>query len=295
MAGEFIPVIDIVIGLPAEVDRSGLQSTLAKLAADDDQFTVTDGSNPGQTILSGIDEIQLTQKIEDLRLALDVDITIGPPQIAFRETITCRAEVHYTHKKQFFGKGEFSGVGLVLEPPRPDLGFVCHIETSGTSLPREYIDGIRAGIETALHHGVLQGFPVIGVTIRLIDGHYHDADSNVAAFTIAAAAAVREALAKGGPVILEPVMKIDVLTPTDCVDRIIDDLRRRRGSILAREVQDGGLLLSATAPAMNLFGYANTLRSITNGRATYTTQFDHYAPLPGPEDPPFRPTVGMRA
>ena len=297
MARDFVPIIEIAISLTAGTDRSVLRSTLAKLAADDDQFKFTDGENTDQMVLSGIDEIQLAQKIEDLRLAPGVAITIGPPQIAFRETITCRAEVHYTHKKQSFGAGEFASVKLILEPPSPDIGFACHVDIGGTSsLPSDYNDGIKAGIETALRHGIVQGFPVIGVTVRLIDGRYHDIDSSAVAFAIAAAAAVKEALAAGSPIIIEPVMKVNVLAPRDCIDRIIDDLKVRRGSILAREVRNGGLvLLTATAPAINLFGYMNTLRSISNERATYTVQFDHYAPLPGPEDPPFRPAVGMRA
>jgi translation elongation factor EF-G len=295
MPSDFVPIVEISIGLATGVDRSMLQSMLAKLAADDDQFKSTDGANPDQLIVSGIDEIQLAQKTADLRLALGADITIGRPQVAFRETITCRAEGHYTHKKQSSGAGEFAGVKVVLEPQSPDTGSVCHVDISDTSLSSDYKEGIKAGIETALRHGVVQGFPVIGVAVRLIDGRYHDADSNAVAFAIAATAAVREALAKGSPVVLEPVVKVTIVTPSDCIDRIADDLNLRHGNIVAREERDGRLVLTATAPAMNLFGYMNALRSISNGRATYTIQFDHYAPLPAPDDPPFRPAVGMRA
>jgi elongation factor G len=294
MTRDFVPIIEISIGLAPSVDRSVLQSALAKLAADDNQFRFADDVNNDKIILSGIDEVQLAKKIEDLR-ALGVDIAIGRPQIAFRETISCRAEAHYVHKKLLSsGAGEFAGVKLIVEP-RLDIGSACHVDIGGTSLPSEYNDGVEAGIETALRNGVLQGFLVTGVSVRLIDARYHDTDSNAAAFEIAAKAAVREALAAGSPVILEPVVRLSILTPSDCVDRTVADLEGRRGSIQSREVQGSVVVLVAIVAAVNLLGYMNALRSISNRRATYSVKFDHYAPLPGPEDPPFRPAIGMRA
>lgn len=294
MAEEFVPVIEIPVTSAANVDRALLMSALSSLAADDGQFRFALDNRSGDVLLVGIDEPQLEQKIDALRHVPGAAIRIGAPQIAFRETIMRRAEVAYVHKKQFGGGGEFAKVKLLLEPHGLESGYACQFKASGNVLPDEYISGIKAGVATALSAGIVAGFPVIGVTATVVDGGFHDIDSTAGTFAIAATAAVRDAL-QGNAVILEPVVKAEVVTPEDCVERIVGDLESRLAHILDRGIRDGRSLIVATVRATNLLGYAKALRSISGGRATYGVRFDHYAPVSPPDDPPFRPAVGMRA
>ena len=221
-------------------------------------------------------------------------MSLDPPRIAYRETVMRHVEVDYTHKKQRFGGGEYARVKLALDPPDPGSGYACQIMTAGAALPDEYVAGVRAGVERALRAGVVQGLPVVGVTATLLDGTYHDLDSNADAFAVAATGAMRSALQGGGSVLLEPVMKAEVVAPADCAGRIVDDLAARRGDILVRAINGSESVIVATVPAANLLGYANALRSMSGGRARYKVQFDHYLPVPPSDDPSFRPAVGMR-
>ena len=295
MADEFVPVVEIPVKSAANVDRASLLSALSRLAADDAQFRFVLNDQTGDVLLAGIDELQLEQKINALRRVPGIAISIDAPQIAFRETMMRRAEVAYTHKKLFGSAGEFAKVMLVLEPAGPESGYACQFKTASAVLPDEYVAGIKAGVERAFAAGIVAGFPVIGVTTTVVDGAFHELDSSAAAFAIAARGAVREALQAGDAVMLEPVMKVEVVTPEDCVAPVMADLTRRRADILDRDGRDRHSLIAATITATSLLGYANTLRSISVGRATYSVQFDHYAPVSPPDDPRFRPAAAMRA
>lgn len=295
MADAFVPVFQIPVRPEASTDRALLLSTLSALVADDPGCRFVADDQTGEVLLLGTDEPQLAQKIDHLRGVPGIDITTGAPQIVFRETITRRAEVNYVHKKQFGGAGEFAKVKLVLEPLSPESGYACVIETSGTILPDKYIHGARSGVERALSAGIVAGFPVIGVTATVVDGGFHEIDSTAAAFAIAACGAARDALQAGNAVVLEPVLKADILAPPDCVERIVADLAARRAHILDRADRDGGSLIVATVPATDLLGYATALRSMSGGRARYSVRFDRYAPVVPPDDPRFRPAAAMRA
>jgi len=295
MTDEFVPVLEIPVKSAANVDRASLLSALSSIAADDSQFRFVLNDQTGDVLLAGIDELQLAQKIDALRRVSGAAISIGAPQIAFRETMMRRAEVAYTHKKQFGGGGEFAKVKLLLEPAGPESGYACQFRTSTTILPDEYVAGIKAGVETALGAGIVAGFPVIGVTATVVDGGFHELDSSAAAFAIAARGAVREALQAGDAVMLEPVMKLEVAMPEDCVERITNDLALRRAFVVSRDTREGHSVIVATVPATDMLGYAGSLRSMSGGRATYGVQFDHYAPVSPPDDPRFRPAAAMRA
>jgi elongation factor G len=295
MADEFVPVVEIPVKSAANVDRASLLSVLSNLAADDSQFRFALEDQTGDVLLVGIDELQLDQKIEALRRVRGAAISIDPPQIAFRETMMRRAEVAYTHKKLFGGAGEFAKVRLLLEPANPESGHACQFRTSDTVLPDEYVAGIKAGLEDAFAAGIVAGFPVIGVTATVVDGGFHELDSSAAAFAIAARGAVREALQAGDAVMLEPVMKADIVAPQDCVERIVSDLALRRAFVVSRDTREGHSVIVATVPATNMLGYAGSLRSMSGGRATYSVRFDHYAPVSPPDDPRFRPAAAMRA
>jgi elongation factor G len=289
---EFVPVIAIAVGLIA-IDRAALVSTLDRLAADDVQFRFA--LEQETVTLSGVDELQLARNIDALRQIPGARISVGPPAVAFRETITRRAEVEYAHKKLRFGGGEFAGVKLVLEPPGRDSGYACVIKTDVTHLPEKYIAGAKLGMERGLQFGIVAGFPVVGVVATLVDGKYHEVDSSADTFEIAATAAVRDVLRHGEPVVLEPVMKIEVVTPGDCARQIVEDLEGRRGHILARGVRDDLSVIVANLPATGMLGYARSLQAMSGGRADYTSRFDRYEAMSQPDDPRFRPAIGLRA
>jgi elongation factor G len=291
---EFVPVIEIEVELTS-VDRAALLSTLAKLAADDVQFRFLLEDDTRRVTLSGIDEGQLDRKIDALRRIPGARISVQPPTIAFRETTTRRFEIDSTHKKLTAGGGEFAKVKLVVEPPGPESGYACHIRTDGSNLPDEFAAGAQRGLERGLQSGIVAGFPVVGVTVTLADGGYHELDSSADIFAVAATAAVREALRKGGAVLLEPMMKIEVATPGDCAGQIVDDLALRRGRILVRGLRDGLSVIVANVPATNMLGYGSALRAMSGGRASYKSRFDSYEPVRPPDDPTFRPAIGLRA
>jgi len=274
------PVIEIAIEPKSKADQEKLGVALAKLAAEDPSFRVSTDQESGQTILKGMGELHLDIKVDILKRTYKVDANIGAPQVAFREKITQRAEVDYTHKKQTGGSGQFARVKIVAEPAVPGTAFEFENEVVGGSVPKEYIPGVEKGLESVLGSGVLAGFPVVDLKVSLIDGAYHEVDSSALAFEIAARAALREALQKGRPVLLEPIMKVEVVTPEDYTGSVIGDLNSRRGQIQGQDMRGNANVINAMVPLMNMFGYVNNLRSMSQGRATFTMQFDHYAELP---------------
>jgi elongation factor G len=274
------PVIEIAIEPKSKADQEKLGVALAKLAAEDPSFRVSTDIESGQTILKGMGELHLDIKVDILRRTYKVDANIGAPQVAFREKLTRAAEVDYTHKKQTGGTGQFARVKIIAEPAAPGTPFEFENEIVGGSVPKEFIPGVEKGLESVLGAGVLAGFPVVDLKVRLIDGKHHDVDSSALAFEIAARAALREALQKGKPVLLEPIMKVEVVTPEDYTGSVIGDLNSRRGQIQGQDMRGNANVINAMVPLMNMFGYVNNLRSMSQGRATFTMQFDHYAELP---------------
>jgi len=274
------PVIEIAIEPKSKADQEKLGVALAKLAAEDPSFRVSTDQESGQTILKGMGELHLDIKVDILRRTYKVDANIGAPQVAFRERITQKAEVDYTHKKQTGGTGQFARVKLVVEPNEPGAGFVFESKIVGGNVPKEYIPGVEKGLQSVLGAGVVAGFPVVDVKVQLVDGAYHEVDSSALAFEIASRAAFREALQKGRSVLLEPIMKVEVVTPEDYTGSVIGDLNSRRGQIQGQDMRGNANVVNAMVPLMNMFGYVNNLRSMSQGRATFTMQFDHYAEAP---------------
>ncbi|MGB3274493.1 MAG: elongation factor G [Xanthobacteraceae bacterium] len=274
------PVIEIAIEPKSKADQEKLGVALAKLAAEDPSFRVSTDQESGQTILKGMGELHLDIKVDILKRTYKVDANIGAPQVAFREKITRAAEVDYTHKKQTGGSGQFARVKFVVEPNEPGAGFQFESKIVGGTVPKEYIPGVEKGLESVLGSGVVAGFPVVDVKVTLVDGAYHDVDSSALAFEIASRAAFREALQKGKSVLLEPIMKVEVVTPEDYTGSVIGDLNSRRGQIQGQDMRGNANVVNAMVPLMNMFGYVNNLRSMSQGRATFTMQFDHYAEAP---------------
>ena len=274
------PVIEIAIEPKSKADQEKLGIALAKLAAEDPSFRVSTDHESGQTILKGMGELHLDIKVDILKRTYKVDANIGAPQVAFREKITKPAEVDYTHKKQTGGTGQFARVKFVVEPTEPGAGFQFESKIVGGAVPKEYIPGVEKGLQSVLTSGVVAGFPVVDVKVPLIDGAYHDVDSSALAFEIASRAAFRDALQKGKSVLLEPIMKVEVVTPEDYTGSVIGDLNSRRGQIQGQDMRGNANVINAMVPLMNMFGYVNNLRSMSQGRATFTMQFDHYAEAP---------------
>ncbi|MGA2996965.1 elongation factor G, partial [Bradyrhizobium sp.] len=274
------PVIEIAIEPKSKADQEKLGVALAKLAAEDPSFRVSTDQESGQTILKGMGELHLDIKVDILRRTYKVDANIGAPQVAFRERVTQRVEHSYTHKKQTGGTGQFAAITIVVEPNEPGKGYEFESKVVGGAVPKEYIPGVEKGLESVLSSGVVAGFPVVDVKVQLIDGKYHDVDSSALAFEIATRACFREALQKGKSVLLEPIMKVEVVTPEDYTGSVIGDLNSRRGQIQGQDMRGNANVINAMVPLMNMFGYVNNLRSMSQGRATFTMQFDHYAEAP---------------
>jgi elongation factor G len=274
------PVIEIAIEPKSKADQEKLGVALAKLAAEDPSFRVSTDHESGQTILKGMGELHLDIKVDILKRTYKVDANIGAPQVAFREKITKRAEVDYTHKKQTGGTGQFARVKFVVEPGEPGSGFVFESKIVGGAVPKEYIPGVEKGLNSVMSSGVVAGFPVVDVHVQLVDGAYHDVDSSALAFEIASRAALRDALQKGKSVLLEPIMKVECVTPEDYTGSVIGDLNSRRGQIQGQDMRGNANVINAMVPLMNMFGYVNTLRSMSQGRATFSMSFDHYAEAP---------------
>ena len=274
------PVIEIAIEPKSKADQEKLGVALAKLATEDPSFRVSTDQESGQTILKGMGELHLDIKVDILKRTYKVDANIGAPQVAFREKITQRVEHSYTHKKQTGGSGQFAAIKILCEPTAPGTPFEFVDEIVGGAVPKEYIPGVEKGLESVLGSGVLAGFPVVDLKVTLTDGKYHDVDSSALAFEICARQCLREALQKAKPVLLEPIMKVEVVTPEDYTGSVIGDLNSRRGQIQGQDMRGNANVINAMVPLMNMFGYVNNLRSMSQGRATFTMQFDHYAELP---------------
>jgi elongation factor G len=292
------PLMEIAVEPKSRADEEKLRIALAALAAEDPTFTFHTDRESGQTIMDGMGETHLDIKIDTLRRTYNVDANIGAPQVAYRETLGRKAEIDYTHKKQTGGSGQFARIKVVFEPGEPGSGFAFESKVVGGSVPKEFIPGVEKGLESAKENGLLAGFPVIDVKATLIDGAYHDVDSRVMAFEIAARAAFRELREKGAPKLLEPIMKVEVLTPDEYIGDVIGDLNRRRGWSEGAETRGNAQVITANVPLANLFGYGATLHHMSQGRAQFTMQYERYeevVQLPEPPDDLFPPAIGMRA
>jgi len=274
------PVIEISVEPKTKADQEKLGVALAKLASEDPSFTVSTDHESGQTILKGMGELHLDIKIDILRRTYKVDATIGAPQVAYRESLGRKVDIDYTHKKQTGGTGQFARVMITFEPGEPGSGFVFENSIVGGAVPKEYIPGVEKGLESVKDNGLLAGFPLIDFKATLTDGKYHDVDSSVLAFEIAARAAFRELKEKGAPKLLEPIMAVEVVTPEEYLGSVIGDLNGRRGMIQGQDMRGNATVVNAFVPLANMFGYVNTLRGMSQGRAQFTMQYDHYDPVP---------------
>ena len=274
------PVIEIAVEPKTKGDVETMGNALSRLAAEDPSFRVTSNTETGQTIIKGMGELHLEIIVDRMKREFGVDAIVGAPQVAYRETITQSYDCDYTHKKQSGGAGQFARVKILFEPLPPGSGYQFENKVVGGNVPKEYIPGVEKGLDQAKETGVLAGFPCTDFKATLHDGAYHDVDSSTMAFEIAARACFREGIAKAKPVLLEPVMKVEVVTPEDYMGDIIGDLNSRRGQVSGMDQRGNARVVDATVPLSNMFGYVNTLRSMSQGRAQYTMVFDHYAEVP---------------
>jgi elongation factor G len=274
------PVIEIAVEPKTKGDQEKMSQGLARLAAEDPSFRVETDIESGQTIMKGMGELHLDILVDRLKREFKVEANIGAPQVAYRETIGHEVEHSYTHKKQSGGSGQFAEVKLIITPTEPGEGYSFESRVVGGSVPKEYIPGVEKGIKSVMDSGPLAGFPVIDFKVALIDGKFHDVDSSVLAFEIAGRMGMREGMRKAGAKLLEPMMKVEVVTPEDYTGGIIGDLTSRRGQVSGQEPRGNAVAISAFVPLANMFGYINTLRSMSSGRAQFTMQFDHYDPVP---------------
>ncbi len=274
------PVIEIAIEPKTKADQEKMSQALQRLAAEDPSFQVSVDHESGQTIMRGMGELHLDILVDRMKREFKVEANIGAPQVAYRETITQPCEISYTHKKQTGGSGQFAKIDLKFEPGEQGSGFVFEDTIVGGNVPKEYIPGVQKGLEMAKENGIVAGFPVLDFKVTLKDGAYHDVDSSVMAFEIAAKAAFKEGMAKAGAQLLEPTMKVEVITPEEYMGDIIGDLNSRRGQVNSMEDRANAKVITAMVPLANMFGYINNLRSMSQGRAQYTMQFDHYEQVP---------------
>ena len=274
------PVIEIAVEPKTKVDQEKMGNALQRLAAEDPSFRVTSDFESGQTIIKGMGELHLEIIVDRMKREFKVDANVGAPQVAYRESIGRVSEVDYTHRKQTGGSGQFARVKIVFEPGAPGSGYLFESKVVGGSVPKEFRPGVVKGLAAARESGVLAGFPVIDFKAVLIDGASHDVDSSVLAFEIAARAAFREAMQKAKPLLLEPVMDVEVVTPEEYMGDVIGDLNSRRGNVRSMDQRGNARVVTAVVPLANMFGYINTLRSISQGRAQFTMQFDHYEQVP---------------
>jgi elongation factor G len=274
------PVIEIAVEPKTKSDQEKMGLALNRLAAEDPSFRVKTDEESGQTIIAGMGELHLDIIVDRMKREFKVEANIGAPQVAYRETITRQAEVDYTHKKQTGGTGQFARIKLIIEPNETGAGYSFTSTIVGGSVPKEYIPGVTKGIESVMSSGPLAGFPMVDIKATLIDGAYHDVDSSVLAFEIAGRAGFREAIQKAAPKLLEPIMKVEVVTPEDYMGDVIGDLNSRRGQITGTENRGVVTVVNAMVPLANMFGYVNNLRSMSQGRAQYSMVFDHYEQVP---------------
>ena len=274
------PVIEIAVEPKTKADQEKMSQALQRLAAEDPSFQVSVDHESGQTIMRGMGELHLDILVDRMKREFKVEANIGAPQVAYRETITREYEVDYTHKKQTGGSGQFARVNMVFAPAEAGEGYSFENKITGGNIPKEYIPGVEKGLEQAKESGIIAGFPVIDFKVSLNDGAYHDVDSSVMAFEIAARAAFKEAMQKAGPQLLEPVMKVEVVTPEEYMGDIIGDLNSRRGQVQSMTDRGNAKVVTAMVPLANMFGYINPLRSMSSGRAQFSMVYDHYDPVP---------------
>jgi elongation factor G len=274
------PVIEIAVEPKTKADQEKMSLALQRLASEDPSFRVSVDHESGQTIMKGMGELHLDILVDRMKREFKVEANIGAPQVAYRETITKKIDVDYTHKKQTGGTGQFAKISLTFEPTEAGSGFTFESKIVGGAVPKEYIPGVEKGLNQAKETGIIAGFPVVDFSVKLTDGSYHDVDSSVLAFEIAAKAAFKEAMQKAGPQLLEPMMKVEVVTPEEYMGDVIGDLNSRRGMIQGMEDRGNAKVVTANVPLASMFGYINSLRSMSQGRANYTMLFDHYEPVP---------------
>ena len=274
------PVIEIAVEPKTKADQEKMSQGLARLAAEDPSFRVETDLESGQTIMKGMGELHLDILVDRLKREFKVEANIGAPQVAYRETIGHEVEHTYTHKKQSGGSGQYGEVKLIITPTEPGEGYSFESRIVGGAVPKEYIPGVEKGIQSVMDSGPLAGFPVIDFKVALIDGKFHDVDSSVLAFEIASRMCMREGMKLAGAKLLEPMMKVEVITPEEYTGGIIGDLTSRRGQVSGQEPRGNAVAIDAFVPLANMFGYINTLRSMSSGRAQFTMQFDHYDPVP---------------
>jgi len=274
------PVIEIAVEPKTKADQEKMSQGLGRLAAEDPSFRVETDIESGQTIMKGMGELHLDILVDRLKREFKVEANIGAPQVAYRETIGHEVEHTYTHKKQSGGSGQFGEVKMIISPTEPGEGYSFESKIVGGAVPKEYIPGVEKGVKSVMDSGPLAGFPVIDFKVALIDGKFHDVDSSVLAFEIAARMCMREGMRKAGAKLLEPMMKVEVITPEEYTGGIIGDLTSRRGQVTGQEPRGNAVAIDSFVPLANMFGYINTLRSMSSGRAQFTMQFDHYEPVP---------------
>ena len=274
------PVIEVAVEPKTKADQEKMGIALQRLAAEDPSFKVSIDHESGQTVMKGMGELHLEILVDRMLREFKVDATVGAPQVAYRETITQPTSIDYTHKKQSGGAGQFAKVVMEFEPLAKGGGFVFESKIVGGRVPKEYIPGVEKGLKASTESGFLAGFPVIDFKCTLVDGAFHDVDSSVMAFEIAARAAFREAMPKAKAVLLEPMMKVEVVTPEEYMGDIIGDLNSRRGQVSGMEQRGVNHVVNGMVPLANMFGYVNNLRSMSQGRASYTMTFDHYEEVP---------------
>ncbi len=274
------PVIEMKVEPKTKADVEKMGVALAKLATEDPSFRVTSDQESGETIIKGMGELHLEIKVDILKRTHGVEVNVGAPQVAYRETLARATEIDYTHKKQTGGTGQFARVKLRLEPQEPGKGNEFETEIVGGAVPKEYIPGVEKGVQSVWDTGVLIGFPMVDMNVTLYDGAFHEVDSSAIAFEIASRQAMREGCQKAGVKLLEPVMDVEVVTPGDFVGNVIGDINSRRGQIRNQEMRGNATVVRAYVPLANMFGYVSQLRSMSQGRASYTMQFAHYAEVP---------------
>ena len=274
------PVIEIAVEPKTQSDQEKMSTALQRLAAEDPSFRVSSDPESGQTIIKGMGELHLEIIVDRMLREFKVDANIGPPQVAYRETISREAVVDYTHKKQTGGAGQFARLKIKIEPLPSGSGYVFEDKVRGGNIPKDYIPGVKKGLEGAMSAGIMSGFPVTDMKVTLVDGAHHDVDSSVMAFEIASRAAFREAAAMAKPQLLEPMMRVEVVTPDEYLGDIIGDLNSRRGNVGGMEQRGNARVINALVPLAAMFGYVNTLRSMSQGRAQFTMHFDQYKVVP---------------
>jgi elongation factor G len=274
------PVIELTVEPRTAADQDKMGAALARLAAEDPSVRIATDGESGQTVIKGMGELHLEIIVDRMRREFKVDANVGTPKVAYRETVTARAEIDHTHKAQAGGAGQFARVKLRLEPRERGAGFAFENASAPGAVPKEFLAALEKGVRSGLEQGAVAGFPVVDVKATLMDGAAHDVDSSALAFELAARAATSAALAQAAPALLEPLMRVEVVLPEDYLGDVIGDINSRRGQIADMDSRGNGRVITATVPLANMFGYVNTLRSMSQGRAQYTMVFERYADVP---------------